>query len=255
MRQRNLRLGSTLCSATAKVLPAVALAASLGTASSAQIVSYDPALGTLPQAQGFTYVQAFTAAPQPVVAGGTLHQGPTAYDGLQYWPKSDVPINYGNGFFVEATLKVTYSTYFPDPPNAQGQRFGWYLDVTDASGHEFTLGVASGGIAVNTDLFGSPTNGVPFTAFDTTDAFHTYRVVVAQGVGSVYIDNTLYGTTPIGAAIGTSFANRVFFGDGTREGDSQTELSGLRYGPVPEPSTFLVLAIGAGLCRRLRSRR
>lgn len=39
------------------------------------IYQYDPGLGTLPEAQGFTRIQD-APRPEPIVAGGVLHQFP-----------------------------------------------------------------------------------------------------------------------------------------------------------------------------------
>ena len=216
------------------------------------IVTYDPSLGTLPEAQGFTFVEVPPPSPPPSVSGGILHQGLTSFEGQQYWQENDVAFNFNvnDGFSFEVILRVLSSTYYPNIGGPGSQRSGYYVEAFDDLGRRFTLGIDSGGVTLNTDATLQTTNGIPHTAFDTTNAFHDYRVVIASGTGSLFIDNTLIGSTPIGPVVDPGIADRVFFGDGTGGGNSQTELSFFRYtvpetSAVPEPATVTLFGFGA----------
>jgi|GEM_PF-4405174 len=207
-----------------------------GRALLAGIYLYDPGLGTLPEEQGFTRFDNFGTEPEPIVSGGLLHQfssgaGPSG--GAQYWTMNSAPLDFvTTPYALEADLLVLSSNYDPVStfPN---QRSGYYLGATDSSGHAFAVGIASAGITINTDLGFSPTNGVPFTAFDTTNAFHTYRLLIDSGVGSLFIDGNLFASTPLGGAVNPGAANRVLFGDLSGAGASETDLRDFSFG-TPE---------------------
>ena len=117
------------------------------------------------------------------------------------------PGSFSNGFTMEADLKVISSTHLTPT------RFGYYLDAGDSSGREFSIGLSSSGIAVNTDGTGSDSQGIPLTPFDTTSGFHDYKLVVAGGIGSLYIDNSFIASTPVDN-VSVDVPNQVFFGDG-----------------------------------------
>lgn len=213
----------------------------------AAVVTYDPALGTVPQAQGWNYFEPIAPSPPATVGGGTLNQGPTSYSGLQYWMRNDEPISFVTGLTLRGTVKVTSSSYDPNAAGPNSQRAGYYFEAADSLGRRFTLGIAGGGVILNTDAALSPTNGITFTPFDATDAFHEYRLIVAGEIGSLFIDNVLIGSTPAGPAVAPGFENRVYFGDGTDFGNSQTQLSYFSYNTaaVPEPSALLLAGIAS----------
>src|SRR5688572_29100726 len=112
---------------------ALMLSLLLASAASATTVrAYDPDLGTLPQAQGFTFFEDFTH-PAPTVSGGLLHQGPTGAAGNQLWRRSDLALDFasGPGFHMEADLRVISSGYDPGPAD----RAGYALIASDTAGH------------------------------------------------------------------------------------------------------------------------
>lgn len=248
------------------VLGKVASAALLVTLAAAParagfLVTYDPGLGTLPQAQSFVLVETGSLSPPPSISGGTLNQGLTAFAGEQYWQRGDMAFNFDSGFTIEGTLRVLSSTYNPNANGPGSQRSGYYLEAVDELGRRFTVGIDSGGVTVNTDSSLMTLNGIPRVPFDTTDGFHNYRVVVAAGVGSLFIDGTFFGVTPVGPVVDPTLANRVLFGDQTTAANSQAQLSFFQYGAhtvaaVPEPSTFALLGVAAasftGYLRRRR---
>jgi len=143
---------------------------------------------------------------------------------------------------MSASLWVISSSYDPNEFNEGIQRAGYYLQANDDAGRIFNIGISSTGVYMNTDANGAVTNGVPFTPFTTTNGFNTYTLTVASGVGTLSINGTPIGTTPVGAAVFANTANLVYFGDGTTDGSSQTELANFSYSTVPEPD-FLMLAM------------
>jgi hypothetical protein len=206
----------------------LAFVVGLSTSGHAQTwTTYDPSLGTLPEAQGFTRMDE-GGSPNPTVTGGMLNQGPTSYFARQYWQSiSEVPIDFANGFTLEATLKVLQSSYEPDTC-IEGQRAGYYLGVTDKDGRSFDVGMGCHGLFIGNDDR-EDVSTAPFAAFDSTDAFHTYRLVVTDKGGTLYIDNKSVLSTPLGKPIASPVPNRVYFGDGSSRGWSWTQLSIFRY--------------------------
>lgn len=50
----------------------------------AGVFGYDASLGSLPDAQGWTFIEDGAAVPVPTVSAGVLHQGLTDFSGYQY---------------------------------------------------------------------------------------------------------------------------------------------------------------------------
>jgi len=223
------------------VLIPTALALLLGSRGQATAggLIYDASLGTLPDAQGFNFVDT-GGSPTPTVAGGILHQGLTSTPGLQYWVSTAHPGNFLNGFTMEANLQVISSTH------GNPSRFGYYLDAGDSLGREFSMGFSSSGIAVNTDGTGSDTQGIPFTSFNTTNGFHDYKLVVSGGTGSLFIDSVFVASTPVNNTFPDT-PNQVFFGDGSMNENSETNLKAFSYSfsAIPEPGSLILIGIGA----------
>lgn len=207
------------------------------TCSYAAIVTYDPGLNSLPQAQGFTLIEDPPASPTPSVGGGFLNQGQTTLSGDQFFERSDVPFNFDSGFTLAVTLKVASSTYNPNGGGPGSQRSGWYMEGIDEMGRRFTIGVDSGGVVVNTDPNLLLSNGFSVRPFDTTNAFHRYRLVVSGGMGTLFIDGAAVGAAPVGGVVDPGSSNRVYFGDGTASGNSQTQLSFFQYADSPLPES------------------
>jgi hypothetical protein len=222
-----------MCSIPSRLLCAFSLCGLLSFTSavkiSAAVVVYDPSLNTLPSAQGFTLTEDPPASPAPTVTGGILSQGPTSLTGDQFFHRNDFPFNLDDGFTLEVTVKVISSTYDPNAGGSGSQRSGWYMEGIDQLGRRFIIGFDSSGVTVNTDANLQVANSLLVRPFNTTDGFHNYRLVVAGGTGTLFIDNISRGSLPIGPVVDPATANRVFFGDGTAGGDSETRLSFLRY--------------------------
>lgn len=150
----------------------------------------------------------------------------------------------GAGTTIELKLKVDHNSPGADWAGTilvgTGNRF-WALVI----GTGFISDLASGG-----DL-----------AINTSDAFHTYRLVIADeanGPLSIYVDGSTTAARSWAGADST--ANRLSFGDLTGNESGQIQWDSIEWtnavaeAPVPEPSTFALAVIGAtGLLRRRRS--
>ena len=215
-------------------LPALALVSLMAAAPawSSVVVTYDPGLGSLPQAQGYTYGDYDALAPAPAVAQGILKQGPTSPDGMQYWIRADHAFAFAAPFVLEADLRVVSSQYVGDVGDGT-QRSGFYLEADDTTGHRITLGISSSGVTLNTDRYLFPSNGIPLVAFNTTGAFHHYAAVAQSGTIALFIDGVLRGSTSVGDSLFPGSSRCVYFGDGTNAAGSQMEIGQVRFSYQP----------------------
>ena len=228
--------------------------------------AYLPSLNTLPQQQGWSFVDEGGNG-TPTVVGGTLNQGPTAYRRRQYWARNDLATDLSfDPVFISFTIKINSSTYFENAA-ANNWRTGWDLFYVDRFGGAIGVGLAGSSnpnepsgvrIHVGSDL-SNPLSSA-FVPFDTTTNFVVYTLVAnattntlvlsagSQRLASVPLTG-LY-TDPVGQAP----AGYFYFGDGTSAGASQTELTSLTWGIVPAPSSVAALALGGVLAARRRRR-
>jgi len=132
-----------------------------------QIFTYDASLGTLPDAQGWTYYQRTPASPAYTIQGDALHQGPTATGGYQWWESSDVSLDFDVGAVMEAELRIISSSSATAQPEGS-PRAGYSLWIIDDYNRGFSVNIASGAIF----LRGSGT-WTAWKAFDSTDDFHS----------------------------------------------------------------------------------
>jgi hypothetical protein len=194
---------------------------------SAATVTYDPSLGTLPEAQGYAFANP-TSAPLPSVVGGVLMQGPISASDLQYWHREDVSFAFDQGFSIEIRLQVVFSDYVPNEGDGS-PRSGFYLEAIDTTGRRLTLGISSSGLTVNTDAHLFPSNGIPLLTFGTTDTFHDFKLFTNADSIYLFIDGTRRGAIPLGAQIFTRSDRVVYFGDGTSAAGSQVRIKLVQY--------------------------
>jgi hypothetical protein len=175
--------------------------------------------------------------------------------GAQGWGGTQIPLDFSTAPYVlEASLKVISSNYIPDIGGGVS-RSGYYLVAVDNAGKIFSVGIAATGIAINTDANLAPDNGLPFTPFDTTDGFHLYRLEVGGGLGALFIDGVLFGSTAMGGNARPDVPNEVGFGDVTGAGVSETELQHFTFSAVPLPATIWLMGAALGvLAARVRRR-
>ena len=209
--------------------------------------TYDPGLGTLPEAQGFAAYD--TGEPVCTIQGGAMHQGLTSWNGQQWWQSQTIPMDFDVGAVMEADLKIISSTY---STSSGYEVAGWGMALSDASRRAFHVFIASDRICAWSSP-GVDTGSIPF---DSTDDFHHYRFVVTDGAGSLFIDGAPdpFLSLPVGVVWYTD-ANRAVFGDGTGFGQNESLLRSFSYLNVPEPATLGLLGVGACLSLLARRRR
>jgi hypothetical protein len=220
--------------ATAVCSGLVAAPASAGTI-------YDPALGSLPSAQGWLttgagpYVQGVsggvysldTSASNAVLAGSAL-LNPAA-------------LNTAAGFTIDFDLRVIAESH------ARPERGGFSMIVTGADPtHALELAFWNDRVFAYTSTFAHGAEAL----FDTS-AFTQYSLVIADnhyafsGNGAALLSGSLVDYS----ARGTPYnqAGFLFFGDDTTSAQAHVELGKVTVGPVPEPDIAGLLAAGLAL--------
>lgn len=192
------------------------------------LVDYNAALGALPQASGWLFVDDAGAEPAPVVSGGALLPHLTNNPETRWWQRADVPFQFRPGFEMVIVLAVSSSSYNGNVGDGT-QRSGFYFDAVDSTGRRLTLGIATPGLTVNTDLRLDPTNGIPLVPSGGV-GFHTYRLAVVADSAILQLDGARIGATVLGPAILGSSPDNVYFGDGTGAAGSEVAIQRVRYG-------------------------
>jgi uncharacterized repeat protein (TIGR01451 family) len=180
---------------------------------------YDASLGTLPQAQGWSY-SGDNGNPSPVVSGGILDENTTA--GGQNWSITDSSIDLSQDAVLVAVLKIDSSNYIPDI--GTGTREGYYIGIGDsASG--YTVGIADAGININS----IGVSGQPLTPFPVAGAFHIFRLAIHDRLADFSIDGVDLASNvqPTTISFGSGV---VLFGGAAGRSLSVSELSLLCYG-------------------------
>jgi pimeloyl-ACP methyl ester carboxylesterase len=197
-------------------------------ASCAVLSSYEASLGTLPQSQGFGHY-ADPGYPPATVSGGVLREfRQTGEQTAEYWYVRGLQIDQSaSTYTLEADLRIISSNYIPNI--GTGPRFGYYLELLTNDGHGYVVGISGSGVALDTDVSFSPNNDFVVSPFNTTNAFHKYKLVVAATGASLYIDGILIATTPPGnSGFGPGRQAGVTFGDASGYGISQSELKSVK---------------------------
>lgn len=173
------------------------LATLLLTAASALMGStYDAGLGTLPTAQGFTYVDV-TGNPAPAVINGLLHDVSTS--GGQYWMIPDT-VDFSGHVTLTADLRINSSNYVPNI--GTGTREGYYLALQDINGLDYIVGLASQGFNINT--ISVPNQ--PLTPYPVAGSFHIFTIDVNNFKASFSIDGNMLASNiaPSSGLVGSS---------------------------------------------------
>lgn len=222
--------------------------------------SYNPGLGTLPQAQGFVYADENVTTPASV-SGGVLHQGPNIPASHEYWARQPASFSYDQGFELTLNLKVLSSGYSNSAAGAGQQTAGYEVVVLDSQSRPFKLGIAADGFFVSNHIDAPVGAGIPFTSFDATSGFHEYKFVVSGGTGRLFVDSVDRGSLAVGADSGIGFGDVVGFGDQSKYDTSQTQLTGFSFtthteaSAVPEPGALALFlpVLGLLLVQRRRA--
>jgi hypothetical protein len=197
--------------------------------------AYYAKLGTLPTAQGWPFVEGNGSSPEPTVTDGILHQGPTSTADVQAWVKTGSFCHFrGNRPFVmECKLKIISSNlvYF----SGGGWHTGWHCAASDQDRSYFALNIADMGVRMtNTSDFWPESNCTPIIYLDTTSDFNVYRVVLFNGTGQLYINDTFIASLPIGAV--DDHDPFLAFGDPSALPTCEIEMEYMCFGVVAEPA-------------------
>lgn len=202
-------------------------------AASADLLTYNPSLGTLPQAQGWTFEGSYNAPMS--VGSGQLNYGPTTVGGTTYWGHE--PVNttrFADGtVFIEAEIRLTGADF----GNFSGyRRAGFTLFLSDDDGRWIIADMGDQRISLGND---DTRLSDPVAAFDLTSAFHLVRLEAGPTGGRLLVDGIERLTLPLGG--GRSGGAAGSFGEMTVLANvNMTEIRGARY--VPAPTAAMALA-------------
>jgi len=214
--------------------------------------SYDAALGTTPDQQGWDESINEPGAVTFEVTGGVLHQSTLpfsvndCFDGASQpqslsWIVAADPFQFSEGVVLEAELRVLSSQYTTNPCNGW-PRPGLLVGVEDDSARTFRVGFGASTLFLANDPFvpfGDP--GVVEASFDTTDGFHVYRLEIVGANAALFIDGV---PTLSLSTFGDPFSasNRVVFGDGTSWANSEVEIRSVRVFPMGDEDCLPCIA-------------
>ncbi len=204
-------------------------------------VTYDAAMGTLPDAQCWSHLEDIN----PVMAyplsagGGDLHLStlgfgvnvPVDNGGGVWFQRSDVAINFNQDFIVEASVRIVSAPDHSINPVSGWPRPGYALTVYDVQGRLFWVGLGSGEVFLSNTAFGMyGTANTATMQFNTTDAHHVYRISrAAGGIGATLsIDGVPRLTLPATGPVENS-GGLVYFGDPTYWANSESLTAWVRY--------------------------
>ena len=245
--------GLTLQTSSLTLTLTLAVAALTGTAQATTL--YNPALGTLPTAQGWTPIAGGNPAAQSLVGGRLRTDTQTDPGAVQFVdylsPPSGATLDTVAGFTLSFGLQVLSEAH--QSPNRAGfSVLVQGLDETKALelsfwGNEvWALGYTAGG-ADSGYVHG---NGA---VLDTSSSFHQYALTVQNNAYTLRVDGlaVLSGTMidyPVQGATTAAYglSNALFFGDDTSRGQSITDLGLVSITAVPEPASAWLWLLGAG---------
>jgi hypothetical protein len=215
-------------------------ALALSAHASAAILVYDPSLGSLPHAQGWSYDG--NSTPAMSVSGGLLHHGPTAYSPTSYW---SAPLSPGQADFsvdtwsITAIVRISNGTF----GNQSGfRRGGFNLHLADAAGRFIHAEMNHASIGLRNDNTGLSD---PAFSIDLASDFHTITLQAGPLGGRLFVDNVLLSSLPLGSG----FPQSAHWADSTVLGNYTGQIA--RVSLVPAPASLALLAL-APLSRRRR---
>ena len=243
------------CPRCARPALAAALILLAPLAALASTTLYDPALGSLPSAQGWQPSVLGAAAGQSV--GNGVYALDTSGVGVLIWGNSrssPLALDTQTGFDLSFSLQLLSETH--TSPNRAGYTLVMVgADATKALELDFWVGNiwAQKYDASQPDRFVHDID----VGFNTTAAPTPYTLAVRQQQFTLSAGGTalLSGALRDYTAGGLPYTapNFLFLGDNSSRGTSISQLGLVSLSPVPEPSAALLLALGlAGLALRRR---
>ena len=165
---------------------------------------------------------------EPWIDSGLLRTDTTILQYL-YWYSLDkiicFPADYG--LIAEWQIKINSSELVDISQNRW--RIGYIVSITDLTGRLFRIGITENGVIISNDSNWNYDYSSPFVGYDTTDDFHTYRFIIQNNTGQLYIDDVPIVSLQAGAS-NQMTANRVVFGDATYHSANDTEMTWFRFG-------------------------
>jgi hypothetical protein len=240
---------------------ALALALTLTSGAAQAVTLYDPGLGTLPPAQGWTPLSVGSAPAQTVVSGrlrtDTLTD-PTVTQFVDFRsPGALLPLDTVAGFTLAFDLKVVaeahqsvnragYQLLVQGLDQAQALELCFWSDEVWALAY-MPGGADSGFVHGNGALL------------DTTAAFRSYALTVQNNAYTLRVDGNavLSGSMTDYPVLGLSTfvygtSNTLYFGDDSTRGQAITELGLVSVSAVPEPASAWLLLGGLAVLLRRR---
>lgn len=210
----------------------------------ASLLVYDPTLGTLPQAQGWSFLGTYNAP--TTVTGGQLTYGPTTVGGTTYWAHNATDqVDFSSQtVFIEAEIRLTGADF----GNFSGfRRGGFSLYLEDDFGRWIIADMGDNRISLGND---NNRTSDPVAVFDLTTDFHVVRLEASPTGARLLVDGVPQLTLGLGSG-GNSGTGTGRWGEATTLANAnQTEVRRAMYIPAPG-SALLGLAAGLiGLRRR-----
>ena len=171
-------------------------------------LTYNPAGNQMPETQCWTLER--SGGPVPTVSDDTLTLGPSSSSAYLYYSR-EAAISFSRGAVIEAEVFIVDSQYSSNPCGS-GQRAGFFLTMFDNTGKLMYLGIGNSTMFVTSDAGRFPGPSAPTANVAAQGVWRTYRVEVASGTISVFVDGSLTLTAPSnGPNYGTS--RHASFGD------------------------------------------
>lgn len=181
---------------TSRIRIGVALAFGLCASSFANMLVYQPSLGTLPQAQGWTFDGNFSAPMS--VSGGVLTYGTTSTPNTTYWGHQ--PTDTINFATDTASISADIRLNGTDFGNISGfRRGGFSLYLEDDFGNYIIADLGDNNISLGND---NTRLNDPVASFDLHTDFHVVRLEAGPTGGRLYVDGVLQLSLALGGSAG-----------------------------------------------------